>query len=108
MAEGEFPKRLQLPRILERRHAPTDFQLGPRDEQTGNEVKTSHGPANEADMRGIRSGETNTDATFDQRKIGRRPQKPLDEIAALIQGLTYGEMIQLSDAMWTNRPKDWR
>jgi hypothetical protein len=103
MAEGEFSKRLQLPRILERRRAPGDFQLGATEDETRYEVETSGRPANEADMRGHRGGETNTDATVDPRKI-RRPQKPLDEIATLIQGLTYGEMIELSEAMWTNRP----
>jgi hypothetical protein len=99
MAEGEFSKRLQLPRILERRRAPGDFQLGATED-----VETSNRPANEADMVGHHGSETNTDATFDLRKIRRRAQKPLDEIATLIQGLTYGEMIELSEAMWTNRP----
>jgi len=51
-------------------------------------------------MRGHRGGETNTEATLGLRKIKRQPQKPLDEIANLIQGLTYGEMIELSEAMW--------
>jgi hypothetical protein len=91
MAEGEFGKRLQLPQILDRRRAPAD------------EVEASDGVANEADMRGHRGGETNTEATLGLRKIKRQRQKPLDEIANLIQGLTYGEMIELSDAMWTNR-----
>jgi hypothetical protein len=103
MAEGEFSKRLQLPRILERRRAPGDFQLGATEDDRY-DVETSNRPANEADMGGHRGGETNTDATFDLRKIRRRPKKPLDEIAILIQGLTYGEMIELSEAMWTNRP----
>jgi hypothetical protein len=88
MAEGEFSKRLQLPRILERRRAPGDFQLGATEDETRYEVETSNRPANEADMHGHRGGETNTDATFDLRKIRRRRQKPLDEIATLIQGLT--------------------
>jgi hypothetical protein len=104
MGEREFSKRLQLPQILERRRAPRDFQLGATEDETRYEVETANRPANEADKRGHRGGETNTDATADRRKIRRRPQKPLDEIATLIQSLTYGEMIELSEAMWTNRP----
>jgi hypothetical protein len=104
MAEGELSKRLQLPRILERRRAPGDFQLGATEDEPRYEVETSNRPANEADMRGHRGGATNTDATFDMRKIRRRPQKPLDDIATLMQGLTYGEMIELAKTMWTNRP----
>jgi hypothetical protein len=103
MAEGEFSRRLRSSRILERRRAPTDFQLGATEDETRYEVETAR-PANEVGLRGHRGGETNMDATFDQRKIRRRPQKPLDEIATLIRGLTYGEMIELSEAMWTNRP----
>src|SRR5215831_3887251 len=103
MGEGEFPKRLQLPRIMDRRRAPADFQFGAIDGETGNKVE-AYIPSNEADKRGHRGGETNTDATLGLRKIPQRPQKPLDEIATLIQGLTYGEMIELSEAMWANRP----
>ena len=104
MAEGEFSKRLQFPRFLERRRAPGDFQLAATEDETRYEVETSNSPANEADLRRHRGGETNMDATFDLRKIRRRPPKPLDEIATLIQGLTYGEMIELSEALWANRP----
>jgi hypothetical protein len=106
MAEGEFPKRLQLPRILERRRAPADFRLEATDGQSASEVEASDSPANETDMRGHRGGETNTEATLSLRKVKRQPPKPLDEIATVIQGLTYGEMIELSEAMWENRPKE--
>jgi hypothetical protein len=106
MAEGEFPKRLQLPRILERRRAPADFRLEATDGQSASEVEASDSPANETDMRGHRGGETNTEATLSLRKVKRQPPKPLDETATVIQGLTYGEMIELSEAMWKNRPKE--
>jgi hypothetical protein len=32
--------------------------------------------------------------------MSAEPRKPLDEIATLLQGLTYGEMIELSEALW--------
>jgi hypothetical protein len=104
MAEGEFPKRLQLPRILERRRAPADFRLEATDGQSASEVEASDSPANETDMRGHRGGETNTEATLSLREAKRQPPLPLDEIATVIQSLTYGEMIELSEAMWKNRP----
>ena len=104
MAEDEFPKRLQLPPILQRRRAPADFQLGATYGQSGIDVDPFDSPANEADMRGHRGGETNAAATLSLQKVKRRPSRPLDEIATLIQGLTYGEMIDLSEAMWKNRP----
>ena len=103
MPEGDFPKRLQLPHILERSRAPADFQLGATHRQSGIDVDPCDSPANEADMRGHRGGETNAAATLTMQKVKRRPSKPLDEIATLIQGLTYGEMIHLSEALWNNR-----
>src|SRR5258706_14182807 len=104
MVEGEFPKRLQLPRILERRRAPAAFQLEATHGESGSEVEASDSPANEADMRGHRGGKTNTEAPLSLREVKRQPPKPLDEIATVIQGLTYGEMIELSEAMWKSRP----
>jgi hypothetical protein len=104
MAEGEFPKRLQLPRILERPRALAVFQLEATHGESGGEIEASDSPANEADTRGHRGGETNTEATLSQREAKRQPLLPLDEIATVIQSLTYGEMIEFSEAMWKNRP----
>ena len=103
MAEGEIPKRLQLPRILEPRRLPADFQLGATRGQSGIDVDRRDSPANEADTRGHRGSETSeTNVTVTLRLQKVKP--PLDEIATLIQGLTYGEMIDLSVALWKNRP----
>ena len=104
MVEGELPKRLQLPRILERRRAPAAFQLEATHGEGASEVEASDSPANEADMRGHRGDKTNTEATLSLREVKRQPPNPLDDIATVIQGLTYGEMIELSEAMWKNRP----
>jgi hypothetical protein len=100
MAEGEFPKRLQLPRILERRRAPAAFQLEATHGESGNEIEAFDSPTNEADTRGHRGGETNTEATSSLREAKRQPPLPVDEIATVIQSLTYGEMIEISEAMW--------
>ena len=104
MAEGEFPKRLQLPRILERHRAPAAFQLEAIHGESDGEIEASDSPTNEADTRGHRGGEMNTEATLSLREAKRQPPLPLDEIATVIQSLTYGEMIELSEAMWKNRP----
>jgi hypothetical protein len=40
------------------------------------------------------------------RKLEERlTRKPLDEIATLIHGLTYGDMIELAEAMWKSQPE---
>jgi hypothetical protein len=44
--------------------------------------------------------------TVNLRKLEERlSRKPLIEIAILINGLTYGEMIELAEAMWKSQPE---
>ncbi len=105
MAEGEFAKRSLLPRILERRSTPAVFQLGAAHRERGSELEAPDSPVNEVDMQGHRGGDTNTQATLNLRNLQRQPPKPLDEIATLVRGLIYGEMIKLSEAMWKNQPE---
>src|SRR5258707_566049 len=105
MAEGEFSKRLQLPRILERHRAPAAFQLEATHRESGGEIEASDSPTNEVNPGGHGGGETNTEETLSLREEKQQPPLPLDEIATVIQSLTYGEMIELSEAMWKNRPK---
>jgi hypothetical protein len=63
------------------------------------------GPAmNAPDHRGAEM--LSTEATVNLRQLEERlARKPLDEIATLIQGLTYGEMIELAETMWNARPE---
>jgi hypothetical protein len=47
-----------------------------------------------------------TGTTVNLRKLQEQlSRKPLDEIAALVGGLTYGEMIELSEAIWRAQPE---
>jgi len=38
-------------------------------------------------------------------RLPKPEQKPLDEIATLIQSLTYGEMMELSETIWRSQPE---
>jgi hypothetical protein len=50
--------------------------------------------------------EVNTETAVNLRKLEERlTRKPIDEIATLVQGLTYGEMIELAQAMWKAQPE---
>ena len=47
-----------------------------------------------------------TETAVKLRKLEERlTRKPIDEIATLVQGLTYGEMIELAQAMWEAQPE---
>jgi hypothetical protein len=62
---------------------------------------------NEFEASNDRRGETlSAGSAVNLRKLEERlTRKPLDEIATLIHGLTYGEMIELADAMWKSQPE---
>ena len=94
MADGEL--RSLLPRVLERRPTPLDLPPVVARRPLGTEPEAPRSPAIvEVDMQ-------------DQRNLRKLPQQlpsPLDEIATLVQSLTYGEMIELAEAMWESRSK---
>jgi hypothetical protein len=47
----------------------------------------------------------NTGTNINLRKLQEQlDRQPLDEIAMLVQALTYGEMIELAEAMWKVQP----
>ena len=47
----------------------------------------------------------NTGTNINLRKLQEQlDRNPLDEIAMLVQALTYGEMIELAEAMWKVQP----
>ena len=103
MADGDF--RSLLKRGLERHPTPPDFSLEASRRTVGTEPKAFESPVIiENDMQTRRRAEMKTEPTRYLRIEQHQTAAPLDDIAALVQNLTYGEMIELSEAMWTNRP----
>ena len=92
MADGE--SRSLLPRALERRPTPLDLPPALGRSSLGTEPEAPRSPAIiEVDMQDHRN----------LRKLPQQSPSPLDDIASLIQSLTYGEMIELSGAIWKRR-----
>lgn len=57
------------------------------------------------DMRSHHEVAMNTGTNINLRKLQEQlDRNPLDEIAMLVQALTYGEMIELAEAMWKVQP----
>src|SRR5713101_4026374 len=102
MAEVEFPTRLSLPLDPDRRPIFDDLRPGAVRRVRGDEIEVPDSPAmNEVDAQSPQGVAMRTEATATLRKLQERlARNPLDEIATLVQGLTYGAMIELSDAMW--------
>ncbi len=60
----------------------------------------------EIDLPSEQKDETNVGTTVNLRKLQEQLlRRPLDDIAMLIHGLTYGEMIELSEAIWKAQPE---
>ncbi len=98
MTEVEFPKRLSLPRDLNPRPISADFRPGAAHRGHGGELEGRDRPAMDKDPQNHRTAEMRAEAA-----LNGLSRTLLDEIATLVQGLTYGEMIELSEAMWKFR-----
>jgi len=92
MADSEL--RSLLPRALERRPPPLDLPPAIARRPLGTEPNALDIPAIiEVDMQNHRN----------PWKSQQQSPTPLDDIATLVRSLTYGEMIELCEAMWKIR-----
>jgi len=115
VAEAEFPKR--LPPSGETDWRPTnDYRSPPAYPPTlagegregGGPVRraaSDDGARNRFDLRNHYEVAMNTGTNVNLRKLQEQlDRQPLDEIAMLVQALTYGEMIELAEGMWKVQP----
>ncbi len=102
MVEVEFPKRAPTLGGLDRRPLADDYRPG------RNGVSTILREMPDGVARNGRNHQEvsmNTGTSVNLRKLQEQlDRKPLDEIAMLVQALTYGEMIELAEAMWKVQP----
>ena len=67
---------------------------------------SDEGARNRVDMRNHYEVAMNTGTNVNLRKLQEQlDRQPLDEIAMLVQALTYGEMIELAEGMWKVQPE---
>jgi hypothetical protein len=115
VAEAEFPKRLPPPGETDWRPT-TDYRSPPPYPPTlAGEGREGVGPVRQAasddgarnrfDLRDHYEVAMNTGTNVNLRKLQEQlDRQPLDEIAMLVQALTYGEMIELAEGMWKVQP----
>jgi hypothetical protein len=107
MGEVEFPKRPPTSRDLSRRPIPDDYrptELRMRafddDDDEGEQPKTD--PPGPQNYSGGAADVGHVNMRILEEQLSR---KPLDEIAALVRALTYGEMIELAEALCKTQPE---
>jgi hypothetical protein len=99
MAEVEVQKRSLFSRDTARRAMPDDY----RPVITSlKEVAADSIGVDESDPPIARSADRAVSLRKLQQQLAR---EPLDEIATLMQGLTFGEMIEFAQTMWKAQPE---
>jgi hypothetical protein len=69
------------------------------------QAASDDGARNRFDVRNHYEVAMNTGTNVNLRKLQEQlDRQPLDEIAMLVQALTYGEMIELAEGMWKVQP----
>jgi hypothetical protein len=105
MADVEVSRRPPQPRdLIERRPISDDYR--PPRWRDGERESPDIPAMIEVDTSSHRSAEMNTGTAVNLRKLQEQlTRRPLDEIATLVQGLTYGEMIEFAEAVWKAQPE---
>ena len=105
VAEIEFPKRPLTLGETDRRPLTDDYRSGRNGAGTVRQLASNDGARNGLVMRDHHEVAMNTGTNINLRKLQEQlDRQPLDEIAMLVQALTYGEMIELAEAMWKVQP----
>jgi hypothetical protein len=106
MTDVEFPRRPPFPRDIDRRPIPDDYRSALAHRSRIAERDVQEGPATEEiEAPTYRPNEMDRTMTVNLRKLEEQlNHKPLEEIAVLVHGLTYGEMIELAEAIWKLQP----
>jgi hypothetical protein len=106
MADLNFPKWAPSTRD-ERRPRPEDYRSGASARTRPADRPEVESPAmNEPDAPFDRTDEMTAGTAVNLRKLQEHlSRKPLDEIAILVHSLTYGEMIELCEAIWRSQPE---
>ena len=105
MVEVEFPKRPPAPGQDDWRPLASDYRserngAGTVWQDAANDVARSG-----FETRNHHEVAMNTGTNINLRKLQEQlDRNPLDEIAMLVQALTYGEMIELAEGMWKVQP----
>ncbi len=105
MASDQFSNGLAFPPDLDPRPTPADFRSGIAAPQAASAVFESE-PDSPALAQTHVQNHWNTEVALDPRDRRQQPmRKPLDKIASLIRSLTYGEMMELAEALWKGLPE---
>jgi hypothetical protein len=104
MVDVEFPRRAPQLADMDRPPVADDYRPA-RNGASAVRREAGSVARSEIDTRNHQGVAMNMGTSVNLRKLQEQlDRKPLDEIAMLVQALTYGEMIELAEAMWKVQP----
>jgi hypothetical protein len=102
----EYPNRSSVLGDIEQSPLTDDYDGGRNGANAVRQGASDEGARNRFDMRNHYEVAMNTGTNVNLRKLQEQlDRQPLDEIAMLVQALTYGEMIELAEGMWKVQPE---
>jgi hypothetical protein len=89
-----------------RRSLTDNYRSGRGEVEPVRHVATDNGTGNEFGTNDDYEVAMNSGTNINLRRLQEQlDRQPLDEIAMLVRALTYGEMIELAEAMWKVQPE---
>lgn len=106
MADVIFSKRAPMPRELDRRPVPDDYRPKGLRIHAISEVGGENYETDEPYEQTQLEAPTEISSQVNLQKLEHElSRNPLNEIATMMRALTYGEMIELAQAIWKIRPE---
>jgi len=106
MADVMFPKQGPAPRELDSRLVPDDYRPKNVRARVSSEGDGENYQTNALYEQGYSQAPTEISSQVNLRKLEHElSRNPLDEIATMVRALTYGEMMELAQAIWKIRPE---
>jgi hypothetical protein len=104
MADVMFPKQPPMPRELDTRMISDDYR--PRRVRASSDADGENYQADELHEQSYAEASAEISSQVNLRKLEHElSRNPLDEIATMVRALTYGEMMELAQAIWKIRPE---
>jgi hypothetical protein len=106
MTDLMFPKQPPTPRELDTRLISDDYRPRSVRVRASSDADDANYPADELHEQSYEEASAEISSQVNLRKLEHElSRNPLDEIATMVRALTYGEMMELAQAIWKIRPE---
>ena len=106
MADVIFPKHAPMPRELDTRPIPDDYRPKKVRLRASANLDVENDQVDELQEQNHSEAPTAMSGQINLHKLEHElSRNPLNEIATMVRALTYGEMMELAQAIWKIRPE---